>query len=127
MARRHFMPAVIEIPGEGRTILYSSHIVGDIERVATHVWILREGRIAWRGELDALKEGVVRLHLRADRDLDPGIRLPGQLTRRVQGRMATLTVMDWDGARLDSLQRELGCRIEVEPLGLEDIFLAVHA
>lgn len=127
VARRHFMQAVIEIAGEGRTILHSSHIVGDIERVATHVWILREGRIAWRGELDALKEGVVRLHLRADRDLDPGIRLPGQLTRRVQGRMATLTVMDWDGARLDSLQRELGCRIEVEPLGLEDIFLAVHA
>jgi ABC-2 type transport system ATP-binding protein len=99
VARRHFMQAVVGIAGEGRTILYSSHIVGDIERVATHVWILREGRIVWRGELDALKEGVVRLHLQAERDLRPPLGLPGQLACRIEGRMATATVMDWDPAR----------------------------
>lgn len=127
VARRQFMQAVIEIAGEGRTILYSSHIVGDIERVATHVWILREGRIVWRGELDSLKESVVRLHLHAERDFDSALTLPGQLACRVQGRSATATVMDWNPERLATLRRELDCHIEVEPLGLEDIFLAVHA
>ena len=72
VARRQFMQTVLEIASDpGRTIFYSSHIVSDIERVASQVWILREGRIIWRGELDALKESVVRLQLRADHDLPP--------------------------------------------------------
>lgn len=59
VARRQFMLALLEVAADtGRTVLLSSHIVSDIERVASHVWILREGAIAWQGELDALKESV---------------------------------------------------------------------
>jgi ABC-2 type transport system ATP-binding protein len=126
VARRQFMQAVLEIAGEGRTILYSSHIVGDIERVASHVWIIKEGRIVWRGELDLLKESVVRLQLRAGHDLPVPLALPGQIACRVSGRMATVTVGEWRAALQPQLERELGCQIEVEAMGLEDIFLAVH-
>jgi ABC-2 type transport system ATP-binding protein len=128
VARRQFMQTVLEISNEpGRTIFYSSHIVSDIERVASHVWILREGEIVWRGELDALKESVVRLQLRAERDLPANFSLPGQLTCRVAGRTATVTLGDWQHDRLAELEREYDCHIEFETLGLEDIFLAVHA
>jgi ABC-2 type transport system ATP-binding protein len=128
VARRQFMQAVLEIANEpGRTIFYSSHIVSDIERVANQVWILREGRIAWRGELDALKESVVRLQLRADRDLPPQQTLPGQLAGVVSGRTASITLGGWQPSQLDELEQLTACRIEVETLGLEDIFLAVHA
>lgn len=126
VARRQFMQAVLEIAGEGRTILYSSHIVGDIERVASHVCIIKEGRIVWRGELDALKESFVRLQLRAEHELPALLALPGQIASRVSGRVATVTVGDWRAESLPQLERDLGCRIEVEALGLEDIFLAVH-
>lgn len=126
VARRQFMQTVVDIAGEGRTILYSSHIVADIERVATHVWILREGRIAWRGELDALKESVVRLHLHATRDL-PAITLPDQIACQVSGSHAAITVSAWRPERQPLLEREYACRVEVQPLGLEDIFIAVHA
>lgn len=61
VARRAFMVTLLEIAAEtNRTILFSSHIVSDIERVASHVWILREGAIAWQGELDALKESMAQ-------------------------------------------------------------------
>ena len=67
VARRQFMVTLLEIAAEtGRTILFSSHIVSDIERVASHVWLLREGAIAWQGELDDLKESTMRVALRAD-------------------------------------------------------------
>ena len=128
VARRQFMQAVLEIANDpGRTIFYSSHIVSDIERVANQVWILREGRIVWRGELDALKESIVRLQLRADHDLPPQLALPGQLAGVVSGRTATITLGGWRPSLLAELEQQTASRIEVETLGLEDIFLAVHA
>jgi ABC-2 type transport system ATP-binding protein len=128
VARRRFMRTILDIASDpGRTIFYSSHIVSDIERVASHVWILRQGAIAWRGELDALKESVVRLQLRADHDLSPQLALPGQLACMVTGRTATVTLSGWQPARLAEFEQLTASRIEVEELGLEDIFLAVHA
>jgi ABC-2 type transport system ATP-binding protein len=128
VARRRFMQEILAIAGESsRTLLYASHIIGDLERVASHIWVLRDGRLVWQGELDALKESVVRLHLRADRELDPVLRVPNQLQGTVSGRTASFTVSHWHDARLAPLLRELDVQGEVEPLELEEIFLALHA
>ncbi len=128
VARRRFMQEILSIAGEStRTLLYASHIVGDLERVASHIWVLREGRLAWQGELDHLKESVVRVHLRADHDLDQRLRLPNQLQGRVEGRTAAFTVSEWTHAQLDQLQQQPGVQVELEPLELEEIFLALHA
>jgi ABC-2 type transport system ATP-binding protein len=128
VARRRFMQEILAIAGESnRTMLYASHIIGDLERVASHIWILREGRLAWQGELDELKESVVRVHLRADRELDPALRLPNQLLGGVTGRTASFTVSGWHEAQLAPLLERLDVQGEVEPLELEEIFLALHA
>ncbi len=128
VARRQFMQAVLEIASDpDRTILYSSHIVSDIERVASQLWILREGEFIWRGELDQMKESVVRLHLLSDQQITSVPALPGQLSCSVDGRTATAVLRDWQPGCIGELERLTGSRIEVEPLGLEDIFLAVHA
>ncbi len=128
VARRRFMQEILAIAGEStRTMLYASHIVGDLERVASHIWVMREGRLVWRGELDDLKESVVRLHLRADREIDPQLQLPNQVQGSVQGRTATFTVSGWSDEKLEPLQQKHALQIEMEPLGLEDIFLALHA
>jgi ABC-2 type transport system ATP-binding protein len=128
VARRRFMQEVLAIAGESdRTLIYASHIIGDLERVASHIWMLREGRLAWQGELDDLKESVVRVHLRADHDLDPALRLPNQLVGSVSGRTASFTVSHWNEALLAPLLQRLDAQGEVEPLELEEIFLALHA
>lgn len=128
VARRQFMQAVLDIASDpGRTILYSSHIVSDIERVASHLWILREGEFIWRGELDQMKESVVRLHFLAEREITAVFTFPGQLSCSVHGRTATAILRDWQPGLINEMERLTGSRIEVEPLGLEDIFLAVHA
>jgi ABC-2 type transport system ATP-binding protein len=128
LARRRFMQEILAIAGEStRTLLYASHIVADLERVASHIWVLREGRLMWQGEIDQLKESVVRLHLRADHELDPKLRLANQLQGGVMGRTASFTVSGWDEALRAPLQERLDSRVEVEPLELEEIFLALHA
>jgi ABC-2 type transport system ATP-binding protein len=48
-----------ELPARaGATVLLSSHLLGEIEQVATHVGILAEGRLVLEGELAALKRGL---------------------------------------------------------------------
>jgi ABC-2 type transport system ATP-binding protein len=128
VARRRFMQEILAIAGEfTRTLLYASHIVGDLERVASHIWVLREGALVWQGELDQLKESIVRVHVRATHDLDADLRLPNQLQGRVHGRTADFTVSDWTDAQLVPLRADLNAQVEVEPLELEEIFLALHA
>ena len=57
LARRQFLQTIIELAEPGkRTVLFSTHITSDLERVADSVAILKSGRIAWQGLLEDLKE-----------------------------------------------------------------------
>jgi ABC-2 type transport system ATP-binding protein len=57
LARRQFLKLIIDLAEPGkRTVLFSTHITSDLERVADHVAILKEGRIAYFGLLEDLKE-----------------------------------------------------------------------
>ena len=63
-ARRDFLKALVELNADrGQTVLLSSHITSDIERVASHIAILHRGRIACQEALDEIKDrvGVVNL------------------------------------------------------------------
>jgi ABC-2 type transport system ATP-binding protein len=63
-ARRDFLRTLLDIAVDGkRTIVFSTHITSDLERVADRVAILRAGRITYDGELDQLKDSVKRLHV----------------------------------------------------------------
>ena len=56
-ARRQFLQLLVELSEpEQRTVLFSTHITSDLERVADYVAIMKEGKIAWFGSLEALKE-----------------------------------------------------------------------
>ena len=56
VARRQFMRTILDIASDSsRTILYSSHIVADIERTASHIWVMREGEDDMEGGARPLK------------------------------------------------------------------------
>ena len=57
LARRQFLQTIIDLAEPGkRTVLFSTHITSDLERVADRVAILKSGRIAWQGLIEELKE-----------------------------------------------------------------------
>lgn len=57
LARRQFLQMIIHLAEPGkRTVLFSTHITSDLERVADRVAILKSGRMAWHGLLEDLKE-----------------------------------------------------------------------
>lgn len=68
MARRNFMRSLFErrdAEGPPRTVLISSHLLTDLERVVTHVAFLRAGQLQLVEEWDALTEHVRLLELPA--------------------------------------------------------------
>ncbi|HMN45197.1 MAG TPA: ABC transporter ATP-binding protein [Povalibacter sp.] len=127
IARRQFLQQLFAIgENERRAVLFSSHIVSDLERAANKVWIVKDGRLHWQGELDALKESVVRLHIRSRAPLPANLAAPNALATRIDGNTAMVTVTQWQPALADTLASQFDARIDVEGLGLEDIFLELH-
>src|SRR5881394_1246307 len=56
IVRRDILGAVIRtIAGEGRTVLFSSHLLEEVEQVADHVTMISCGRIVLSAPLDAIK------------------------------------------------------------------------
>lgn len=130
LARRRFLQQVLEIAADAsRAVIFSSHIVSDLERVANRIWILRDGVLLWDGDTDELKQSVKRLHICARRPLPADLGVPRTLSlRRGPGdNTATLTVRDPDHSLLPRLEQRLDAHVECEGLGLEDIFLEIHS
>ena len=56
IVRRDILGAVIRtIADEGRTVLFSSHLLGEVEQVADHVTMISHGRIALSAPMAAIK------------------------------------------------------------------------
>jgi ABC-2 type transport system ATP-binding protein len=127
IARRQFLEQLVEQSADGqRSIIFSSHIVSDIERLANRIWILKQGRLDWQGDLDSLKESIVRIHLRASGRLPSDLSIPGALCIRRETAFPTAVVKDWTEAAQRDVERQIAGTVEVEALSLEEIFLELH-
>ena len=83
VARRELLRGIVEQAiDSGTTVLFSSHIVSDLERVASRVAFLHQGRLLLDRSLDELKEDVVRVAVPADAAARLPASLPGELVRR---------------------------------------------
>ncbi len=57
IVRRDILGAVLRtIAGEGRTVLFSSHLLEEVEQVADHVTMIRQGKIAVSAPLQEVKD-----------------------------------------------------------------------
>jgi ABC-2 type transport system ATP-binding protein len=127
IARRQFLEQLVEISADGRrAIIFSSHIVSDIERLANRIWMLKEGQLDWQGDLDSLKESIVRIHLRGSGPLPEVLSIPGLLSIRRESTFPAAIVRDWTQAAQRDLERQIAGTVEVEVLGLEEIFVELH-
>ena len=46
LVRRDFLESMVDLAGAGRTVLLSSHQIGEVERVASHIAILAPRKVA---------------------------------------------------------------------------------
>lgn len=127
-ARRQFLQQLVDVAADtNRSIVFSSHIVSDMERIANKIWLLHKGELLWQDSLDRLKESVVRLTINAGSSLPDVMQIEGLLSCEIQGRQAWLIVERWDESRHRELEARLLAKIEVGYIGLEDAFLYLTA
>jgi ABC-2 type transport system ATP-binding protein len=118
VGRREFLRELVDqVIEHGTTVVFSTHILSDLERVAFDLAFLKDGRIALQGQTDALLEGARRIV--APPHLLQG-RLPGELRRTREGAL-TSVIVQTEGDELGQLSGTPGVR--VESLSLEDLFI----
>jgi ABC-2 type transport system ATP-binding protein len=62
VGRRDFLRELVDqVIERGTTVVFSTHILSDLERVAFDLAFLKDGRIALQGQTDALLEGARRI------------------------------------------------------------------
>jgi len=121
VGRREFLRELVDqVIERGTTVVFSTHILSDLERVAFDLAFLKDGRIALQGQTDALLEGARRIVVPAA--TLPGAPLAGEVRRRQQGGVASVIVQA-PGDDVARLAREPGVR--VEKLSLEDLYMEV--
>jgi ABC-2 type transport system ATP-binding protein len=125
VVRREMLEAIVRtVADEGRTVLFSSHLLDEIERVSDRVAMMAGGRIVLEGRLDEILEAHQRLTLRFAAPLTAAPALTGALY--ISGRGVEWTAL-CNGARaeLESAATRLGAQIVDEaPASLDEIFLA---
>ena len=50
-----FYDLILSLAGQGRTILFSTHLLDHVERLCSHAVIISEGRVVAKGSLDELR------------------------------------------------------------------------
>lgn len=126
IARRQFLETLLDMVGE-RTVLLSTHITGDLERVADRVAVLKDGKIVYSNELDLLKDSVKRMHVQASAPLPHcSFQVPGMLHAKVTGHEAVVSVQDFTNDLPDRIAQQWSASVTVQDLNLEDIFLELH-
>ncbi len=126
IARRELIGelASVLVDDGGCTILFSTHIISDIERIADHVGIMDKGKLVTSARLDELQSTTKRVQVVFEGDTPPpGFRVPGAVRSEVSGPVVSAVVRLEREDALDEVRRIPGARVNVFPLGLEDMFI----
>ncbi len=125
VARRDLLREIVARAAEsGTTVFFSTHIVSDLERVASRVVFLHDHRIVVDAVLDDLAETHARLSVPAGSAALPASRIPGEVSRRPQpDGSITLVIARSRGADWPGIVTAPGARLDA--LNLEDLFIEV--
>lgn len=129
VARRELLRDIVTRAADsGTTVIFSTHIVSDLERVASEIIFLHEKSILLQMPMDDIKERTTCLHLSAEVLARSGSsqqgKLPGEISRRKHSDGNLSVVLQRaENSEWPALCTSPGARMEA--LSLEDLFIEV--
>jgi ABC-2 type transport system ATP-binding protein len=127
LARAQFLDLLLQfIQNQDRTIIISSHILSDVEKVIDHVLIMDRGRIVCDSGFDELRERYIRVNLTSlSGPLPECLDLPNIIESRRNETQATVTVHDLSADQIDAAAEAINCQADPQPLPLEDLYAII--
>src|SRR4051794_30159135 len=124
VVRRDFLESLIQIiQRQGRTILFSSHILGDVERVADRIGVMVNGVLRVDCRTETFRESVRKLVLDFAAYPPEAPAVPRLVSSRVVGNSLELVVVGYDDEQREAVEALEPLSIEVLDLNLEDAFI----
>ncbi len=125
VVRRDILDAIVRtVADDGRTVIFSSHLLEEVERMSDHVTMLHGGRLILSGALDDVRRGYQRSRVQFTEHFEQPPTLAGALSMEGGGR--TWSVVHGEPAeRFKHSVLALGGEIvDSRDATLEEIFLA---
>lgn len=125
VARRELLREIaIRAADSGTTVIFSTHIVSDLERVASDIVFVHNQSILLQMPIDSIKEDTLCLRLSPEGAALHSEKLPGEVSRRIHAdKGISLLLKREAGAAWPAVCNEAGVRSET--LALEDLFIEV--
>jgi ABC-2 type transport system ATP-binding protein len=121
--RREFLASMVALAEEGRTIFISSHQISEVERVASHVAFLADGRLVFTATMDELRQRIVRLRLCYETTAPDPAHLGTVLQRNGSGKQWQAVIQDPNRQAVEALRLSEGIsEFEEAPLPLEEVY-----
>ena len=125
VVRRDILDAIVRtVADDGRTVIFSSHLLDEVERMSDHVTMIHHGRVTLSGALDDVRRGYQRSQVRFVERFDQPPVLDTALAMEGSGRSWSV-VHSGSIERFHHAVRTLGGEVvESRDATLEEIFLA---
>ncbi|WP_428307671.1 ABC transporter ATP-binding protein [Lacipirellula sp.] len=125
VVRRDILSAIIRtIADEGRTVLFSSHLLDEVERVADRVAIIHQGRVVLTASMEDMKDRHRRVTLRFNEPHERPPALVGAFSHSGGGFEWTY-LCNGDSDQLRSAAATLGATVVGDAaLSLDEIFVS---
>ena len=130
LMQEEFALVLREAAADGRTVFLSSHSLDEVQRVATSVALIRDGRLVVTDTIANLQEQApvrVRLRFAAPVDASEFRDLPGVAAVTVDGTSVDLSVTGPVNAVVKAAARHETLELRAEPADLEDLFRTYYA
>lgn len=126
IARRELVEAIVSAlsQGDGCTVLLSTQVISDLERLVEYVGIMDRGRMLTSARLEELQQTTRRVQIIFPGDAPPpDFTVPGALRCQTFGPVVNAVAHVANEAQLEPLRNLPGVRVQTFPLGLEEIFI----
>jgi ABC-2 type transport system ATP-binding protein len=125
VVRRDILDAIVRtVADDGRTVVFSSHLLDEVERMSDHITMLQNGRVILDGALEDVRHGYRRSHVRFVEHFDHPPVLDAALAMEGGGRAWSVV----HSGPLEQFKHSVlalgGEVVESRDATLEEIFLA---
>ncbi|MHC4556225.1 MAG: ABC transporter ATP-binding protein [Planctomycetota bacterium] len=127
--RRQFLEGMIGlIMRQGRTVLFSSHILGDVERISDRIVVIDKGVLRANCSLEQFQKAIKKVILSFTDSVPDKVNIDGLLNYRASEKELELTLVGIDDEKIGEWAKSVQAeRYHIAKMNLEDQFIEFTA